>query len=61
MLKDCEVHHRDGRTETLRLDRAGIAGYRAQGARVVVPGEAPAKKAAPRPANKARTAPNKRK
>lgn len=65
MLKDCTVTFPDGRMETLRLDEPAVAEYRARGARVdtgesAAPEATPAK-AARKPANKARTAPNKRK
>ena len=58
MLKDCTVTFPGGRVEALRLDAAAVAAYRAQGARVDT-GEGA--KAAPRPANKARTPRNKTK
>lgn len=57
-LKEYEVQHRGGRVETLLLSDADVARYKAEGARVAVVGQ-PEPKAAPKPANKARTARNK--
>ena len=60
VLDEYVVEHKDGRTETLMLSGADASRYRAEGARVTSTSQ-PAGKAAPKPANKARSARNKSK
>lgn len=62
MLKDCTVTFPGGRVETLRLDERSAAEYRARGAQVDT-GESTAKASpakARKPANKSRSAQNKK-